>query len=223
MSAPTANTPPAQLQVPPPNLGNVIDARIRAALLASNCHAIGVVTAFDAASQTASVQIALQRNIPQPNPTQKVDPTAAQFIYVATPYPLLTNVPVACWGGGGCSLTFPVKAGDEGLVCFNDRCFDSWFATGTTATPPNVARAHDLSDGIILVGIRSTPNFLTGYSTTDAVLQNATLGGKLSLGTKVSLSNNSTSLLAVLLAMNTQIIAGGGGSSATLINSLLKT
>ena len=218
----TANTPPTNQQVAPPNLANVFNAYIRAALTETNCHQIGIISTFNATKQTASIQIALQRNIPQPNPQQATDPSAAPFIYVAQPYPLLTDVPVAMWGGGGCSLTFPVSPGDECLVCFNDRCFDSWFANGTTATPPNVPRIHSLSDGIALVGIRSTPNFLPSISTTDTVLQNGKLGGVLSLGTKVSLANNATSLKSVLLAMNTQIIVGGGGDSSAIINSLLK-
>lgn len=40
-------------------------------------------------------------------------------------YPLLVDVPVVFPRGGGCTLTFPVKAGDECLVIFADRCIDS--------------------------------------------------------------------------------------------------
>lgn len=222
MSAPTAIAPPAQQQVAAPNLVDVIDARVRAALLATNCHEIGVIQSFSGSSQTATVTIALQRNIAQPNPAVATDPTAQPYIYVATAYPVLVNVPVLFLGGGNCSLTFPIAPGDEGLLCFNDRNFDSWFSTGTTATPPNTARYHDLSDGLFIPGFRSTPHFLPNFSGTDAVLQNLALGGQLSLGTKVSLKNNATSLLAVLNALNSAIVGLGGINNSALIASLLK-
>lgn len=216
-------TPPTQLQVPRPNLANTIDARIMAALLATNCHEIGVIQTFDGTSQTATVTIALQQNIPKQDPSSaKTDPTGQPFIYVATAYPVLVNVPVLFIGGGNCSLTFPIAPGDEGLLCFNDRNFDSWFSTGTTATPPNTARYHDLSDGLFIPGFRSTPHFLPNFSGTDAVLQNLALGGQLSLGTKVSLKNNATSLLAVLNALNSAIVGLGGTNNSALIASLLK-
>jgi hypothetical protein len=51
-------------------------------------------------------------------------------------------------------------------------------------------------------------------------LQNLTLGGQLSLGTKVSLKNNATSLLAVLNALNSAIVGLGGTNNSALIASL---
>ena len=233
----TAFTPQTQQQVSKPNLANVIAAKLQQALLATNCHAIGVIQSFDAATQSATVQIALLRNVPTPNPNYDPSSQASSIVYIPQPYPLLTNVPVACWGGGGCSLTFPIAPGDECLVCFNDRCFDSWWANGTTATPPNVPRYHDLSDGIALVGIRSVPNALTGYSTSDAVLQNQAQGSQIAVGDHIRIATATASLLTVLndilnilSAINT---AGFGGSThsqtaaiaaaQTQTTSLLKT
>lgn len=215
----TAFTPPTQQQVPKPNLANVIAAKIQQALLSTNCHEIGIVQSFNEANQSATVQIVLFRNVPTPNPKFLPASSEAEIIYIPTPYPLLTNVPVACWGGGGCSLTFPIAAGDECLVCFNDRCFDSWWANGTTATPPNVPRYHDLSDGIALVGVRSIPNALTGYSTTDAVLQNQTQGSQIALGAHIRIANTSSSILTILnniiSALNIINTAGFGGTTHT--------
>ncbi len=216
MSA-NAYTPSTQQQVAKPNLANVIASKIQQALLTTNCHAIGIIQSFNATNQSATVQMALLRNVPTPNPKFGVTSDEAEIIYIPTPYPILTNVPVACWGGGGCSLTFPIAAGDECLVCFNDRCFDSWWANGTTATPPNVPRYHDLSDGIALVGVRSVPNALAGYSTADAVLQNQTKGSQIALGTHIRIANTTASMLTILndlLAILTTInTAGFGGTN----------
>ena len=216
MSAPTANTPPTQQQVPLPNLPNVIDARIQQALISTNCHAIGVIQSFNAATQTATVKLALLRNVPTPNP--KYDPASneAAIIYIPMSYPVLADVLVACWGGGGCSLTFPIAPGDECLVCFNDRCLDSWWSTGSTATPPNVPRIHDLSDGIALVGVRSIPNALAGYSTVDAVLQNWAKGSQIAMGDHIRIATAPASILTllnnILSALNTINSAGFGGT-----------
>lgn len=201
MSAPTAFTPAPQQQVPVPNLSNLIAAKIQQALISTNCHAIGIIQSFNPALQTASVALALQRNVPTPNPAFDPSSNAATMVYIPTAYPLLTNVPVAVWGGGGCSLTFPIAIGDEGLVCFNDRNFDSWFANGTTATPPNTPRIHDLSDGIILVGVRSTPNALAGYSSADAVLQNTPKGSQLAIGTHIRVASSTASLFTLIQTM----------------------
>lgn len=74
--------------------------------------------------------------------------------------PLLVDVPVQFPSGGGATLTFPIKKGDECLVTFSARCIDAWWqlGAGTGSSPGQVppdARMHNLSDGIAHVGIRS--------------------------------------------------------------------
>lgn len=44
--------------------------------------------------------------------------------------PLLVDVPVVSPRGGGVTLTFPVKTGDECQLIFNDRCIDFWWQSG---------------------------------------------------------------------------------------------
>ncbi|MDK9607118.1 Gp138 family membrane-puncturing spike protein [Lelliottia wanjuensis] len=70
------------------------------------------------------------------------------------PIPLLVDVPVQFPRGGGFALTFPIKAGDEGLVVFSDRCIDGWFSSGSAGIPPD-HRQHDLSDAMFIPGISS--------------------------------------------------------------------
>lgn len=70
--------------------------------------------------------------------------------------PLLLDCPVMFPGGGGCTLTFPVKPGDECLVVLSSRCIDSWWQSGGVQDPAEF-RMHDLSDGFAFVGVRSQP------------------------------------------------------------------
>ncbi|MFW8450019.1 Gp138 family membrane-puncturing spike protein, partial [Klebsiella pneumoniae] len=64
---------------------------------------------------------------------------------VSVNLPLLVDVPVVFPRGGGCTLTFPVKPGDECLVIFADRCIDFWWQSGGIQEPVD-ERMHDLSD-----------------------------------------------------------------------------
>jgi hypothetical protein len=77
--------------------------------------------------------------------------------------PLLLDVPVLFPGAGGYALTYPVKAGDEGLVILASRCIDSWWTRGGVQAQAEL-RMHDLSDGFFLPGFRSNPRKLTGFS-----------------------------------------------------------
>lgn len=85
-------------------------------------------------------------------------------------YPLLVDCPVQFPAGGGCTLTFPVKAGDECLIVFASRCIDSWWQSGGIQNQAEL-RMHDLSDGFVLLGYRSKPRVIHGISTTSAQLR----------------------------------------------------
>lgn len=86
----------------------------------------------------------------------------AQGETIVLQMPLLINVPVQFPGGGGVTLTFPIKPGDECLVTFTARCLDAWWQLGAGTAPnpghvPPDERMHNLSDGVAYVGIRSNP------------------------------------------------------------------
>ncbi|HGY5832102.1 TPA: Gp138 family membrane-puncturing spike protein [Klebsiella michiganensis] len=85
-------------------------------------------------------------------------------------YPLLVDVPVIFPRGGGCTLTFPVSAGDECLVIFADRCIDFWWQSGGIQEPVD-GRMHDLSDAFCIVGPQSQAKKISGISTTAAQLR----------------------------------------------------
>ncbi len=103
----------------------------------------GIVTAFDPQAMTVSVQPAVQGSV-----RDERGQSSNQGM------PLLVDVPVVFPCGGGFSLTYPVKAGDEALVVFSSRCIDGWWQGGSVVPPPD-SRMHDLSDGIAIVGPRS--------------------------------------------------------------------
>ena len=107
---------------------------------------------------------------PDGQPTVSVQPTIMGLLAKPeggadlVPLPILPDVPVLFFGGGGMTITTPIKPGDECLVIFADRCIDGWWWLGGVQ-PPSEARNHDLSDGFALVGLRSRPRWLQGVST----------------------------------------------------------
>jgi hypothetical protein len=151
---------PSLQEMVPPSLETLLDAVRTRVAKEINCVRVGVVQAFDAATQTATVKIAQQQ-------VTSIDP---QGVRTLAEYPLLLQVPVQFPSGGGYTLTFPVAAGDECMVLFNDRELDNWFTSGPGLAPA-VGRLHDLSDGIAIVGIRSKPRALEDISTTATQLR----------------------------------------------------
>ena len=216
MSAPNpvGNTPP--VYNPPPIRGAVADPDLTAwnemtsadIFNRLNCHQVGTVVAFYPATQTADIQIAMQRLSPQGGPTPS---------WVAVTPPILPQVPCVFLGGGGCSLTFPVATGDTCILLFNDRDIGNWFTTGTAATPPPSNRAHHVSDAVAIVGLRNMANLLPSVNAIDAVLQNQAKGSQIALGTHIRIANTTASMLTILndlLAILTTInTAGFGGTN----------
>lgn len=119
----------------------------------------GIIQSFDPESVTAVVQPAI-RYIERDNDGNQS----------TQDYPLLVDVPVIFPRGGGCTLTFPVKAGDECLVIFADRCIDFWWQSGGIQEPVD-ERMHDLSDAFCIVGPQSQAKKIGGISTTAAQLR----------------------------------------------------
>lgn len=101
-------------------------------------------------------QLALQSLAPQTRPVQ---------------LPLLQDLPVVMPGGGGWGLTFPIQPGDECLVLFSDTPLDVWLQSGGVNNSPISQRRHDLSDGVALFALRSTPRGVSGYSTSSTQLR----------------------------------------------------
>lgn len=114
----------------------------------------GIIESFDPIACTCSVQPALKGQVADALGNMK-----------SAPLPVLVDVPVLFPRGGGCTITFPVKAGDECLVIFSDRCIDFWWQNGGVQEPVD-QRQHDLSDAFAIVGPQSQAQKISGISTT---------------------------------------------------------
>lgn len=221
---------PLNLTTADPELADVLDLFKRDIFLSLNCHQIGVVQAFDPALQRATVSIPYKKTFYEKSPTD------GTYNPVLVDYPLLLECPVVVMGGGGGLLTFPVTNGDECLVLFNDRDLDNW-AQGQTGTGVASARSHNFADGLVLVGVRSVPNAVTGYNPNSTELRNkagtvkvvvddsaASLNNgptKVSTGpTKVTITNGTTTLGSVLTSLVTalQTFSASTASASSFAN-----
>jgi hypothetical protein len=117
----------------------------------------GIIQSFDPVKQTARILPALKISVQQPD---------GSFVWVTMPE--LLDCPVQFAAGGGVSLTFPLKLGDECLVVFANRCIDNWWARGSpghnTAQEQAEFRMHDLSDGFCIPGVSSVPRVIPTIS-----------------------------------------------------------
>lgn len=118
-----------------------------------------VTTALDTAKRTVTLQPLIKAK------AQNAD---GSFEWISLP--VIPDVPVIFPEGGGVTLTFPVKPGDECLAIFACRCIDSWWQSGGQQIQPDL-RMHDLSDGFALVGIASVPRVIANISTSAAQLR----------------------------------------------------
>lgn len=113
----------------------------------------GIIQSFDPIACTCTVQPAISGQVAN---------EAGEF--KSAPLPLLVDVPVVFPRGGGCTITFPVKAGDECLVVFSDRCIDFWWQNGGVQEPVD-PRQHDLSDAFAFIGPQSQAEVIGNIST----------------------------------------------------------
>lgn len=149
-----------------PQLSDVLNFHERSVKLSLNCHAVGTIQSFDATLQTAVVTINYVKTFLQlgtPSSTFSGQEVTGATSVTNQEYPTLHDVPVVCLGGGLGFLTFPITAGDECIVLFNDRDLSTWFSTGSTSSAPATPALHSFSDAMCLVGIRSVPNVLVDY------------------------------------------------------------
>ncbi|WP_405055683.1 Gp138 family membrane-puncturing spike protein [Kosakonia radicincitans] len=119
----------------------------------------GTVVSFDEDAVTAVVQPAIKGYEPDANGNR-----------VSISMPQLVDVPVSFPRGGGVTLTFPVKPGDECELIFNDRCIDFWWQSGGEQEPVH-PRQHHIGDAIAFVGPMSQAKKISGISTSAAQLR----------------------------------------------------
>ncbi len=122
----------------------------------------GIIQTFDPATQLASIQPAIKRIF--------IARESEEDILIPSDLPLLINVPIIYPRGGGFSLTFPVKQGDECLLVFCERSIDNWHQFGGVKDPI-ARRFHSLSDAVAYVGLSSLVNKVPNYNANDTELK----------------------------------------------------
>lgn len=100
----------------------------------------GIITAFDPATCTATVQPAIREAL-----------TDQTGVRVNLALPELLDVPIIMPHGGKFSITLPVMPGDECLIIFADMCIDAWWQSGGVQNQVELRR-HDLSDAFAILG-----------------------------------------------------------------------
>jgi len=129
-----------------PVLSEVIRAIVRQELAQLRAANVARVLEYDETEQRATVQL-VQRQ------WRLVDGVAEQ--YDAPPIP---GVPVAWPSSSSQSLTFPLAAGDFGVVVFADQSLDEWLATGEPTNDSADRRRHAFNDAIFIPGVRPFRN-----------------------------------------------------------------
>lgn len=185
-----------------PHLRDLLDLHKKEIFLEFNSHHIGTVQSFDATSQTASATVNYKKTFFEFDQTNNV------YTPVLVDYPVISQCPVIFLGGGPVTLSFPVAAGDECLILFNDRDLDNWY-TGNTGSPNATARLHSFSDAVILVGLRSTNTMIANFDSTRSLLQAGT-------------SANSIVALGINPSNSKILITNTYPGNATTLNTLLQ-
>ena len=188
------------------NLRGLLDLHRKEIFLGMNCHGIARVSSFNAEKQT------LQGSMVYSQTFYKVV-KGGKYVPVLVDYPVLIDVPVFVLSGGNGALTMPIKAGDEALICFNDRDIDNWFA-GASAGSPKTARLHSFADGIAIVGLRSAQRSIEDYDPDRVELRHGAMLVSLS-EEKIKIQNAATSLLTVIDGLITILATAFGVANAS--------
>lgn len=166
----------------------------------------GIIQSVDYGRQTCTVQLAIREQLNHEGDLKWVD------------IPTLPDVPFFVYSGGGYCLTLPVAPGDECLVVFGDSCMDAWWQNGGVQNQAD-HRRHDLSDGFAIVGFRSQPNIVGGFSSGSAMLRNASGSAYIEIaGDAIHIQSGGTTIDGVPFMGHTHSGVESGGSSTGGVN-----
>lgn len=208
-----------------PSLNDLLNLLKKEIMLDLNCHHPATVQSFNSQAQTVVATVNYTKTFFQ------INTATGQYDPVQVNYPLAIDCPVIILGGGAARLTFPIAAGNECLLLFNDRDLDNWLQSGQVG-PVATSRLHSFSDAIALVGLSSAGNVVADYDAERAVLRNGQT--KVGVGAdKVLIANSDGTLNTLLQNILTQLeslataaaaitvtgVQGGGGASGPPANA----
>ena len=191
-----------------PKMADLFRATLRNLQVQIRTHTVGTVTAYNAATQRASVSVDILQVV-RDNFTEA---TAADPNPVATLPPVqLEDLPVAWPRTSSGYLTFPLNPGDKGEVHIQDRNLGQWIQLGQASDPVS-AITHSLSDGVFHPNIYPNSEPLPPTDQGATVLdgdQEIKLGRLAALGVArlTDKTSSDASMTAWIASVNAAIIA----------------
>ena len=165
--------------------------------------AMGRVVSYDAAKQTASVQLTVKSFVKGEDGKRK-----------AVDIPVLQDVPVQFPGSGGQTMTFPVAVGDEVMVNFLSRASDAQQQSGGDQNPTD-ASVNSLSHPRALLGFKSAPKALANVSTTATEVRSDDGNTKISISGAGGVGVATDKSVAITAAEGVTIGSGSGETAIT--------
>ncbi|HBT4564084.1 TPA: phage baseplate protein [Klebsiella pneumoniae] len=189
----------------------------------------GIIKSFDPETVTCVVEVSIYIPKPESAEGKSIDRLPQDNVF----YPLILDAPVIFPRGGGCTLTFPIKEGDECLVVFADRCIDFWWQSGGVQNGSR-GRMHDYSDAFVIPGPQSQAKKISGISTTAAQLRTddgsafieLAAGGNITATTAGSATINAPEITLngnVTINGNLSQGMGNSGGTATMLGPVTVT
>ena len=158
-----------------PSLDGVIRRSIETTLEDTRVSMFARVVRFDASKQQVDCQPLVKRAYLDEDGNRQV-----------ASWPVVCNVPIAIFGGGGYGVTTPITAGQSGDTCllvFSDYSADVWLSGAGQEVDPAIDHNHALADAVAILGVRPFGAPLGHYPTAhmeigknDAAFQFAALG-----------------------------------------------
>jgi hypothetical protein len=117
-----------------------------------------VVTAYDKDAGTVGVTIPVNKMV-----------SDGSGNFVSEPYPALKDIPIEWLRCGKYAITFPLEAGDTGILAVCDRPIGAWRTTGQAGDPGDVG-THTLDGAVFRPGLSSDARPPQRTSSTDMII-----------------------------------------------------
>ncbi|RJT44651.1 translation initiation factor IF-2 [Rahnella woolbedingensis] len=196
----------------------------------------GIIRSFDPETVTCDVDIAIIAKLTKPGTVSE------DCQYESVRYPILTDLPVIFPRGGGVTLTFPLKEGDECLIVFSSRSIDFWWQNGGVQERAD-SRVLDISDAFVIPGPQSQTKKISGISTSAVQLRTDDAGAYVELnpgnhainlktsGNLTAQAAGSITVTAPTITLNGDVTINGnlsqgmgdGGGAATMLGPITVT
>lgn len=204
-----------------PEIAEVIEAAIESSLIDVHTALPGKVQAYDAATQTATIELQVKRALPR-----------ADGIYATEDLPVLENVPVQFLRSTAFAITMPLAAGDFGYVIFAEMSIDQWRSKGANTSPGDIGR-HTLTGAVFLPGLAPNDkalktaahanNLVVGLDDNNAQIHVTPAGSVLIGADATKESARKGDAVQATIPAGTVIVSVSGGSGAPAVGTLNPT